>query len=87
MRIEREREEDREEAAHRGGQASGIGHYKRSKNTKMAIIIKIHQTATCRTPRRGKRRCAGTQCLDGGYDKMALPSTGGPIEVRTILLT
>ena len=30
MRIEREREEDREEAALRGGQASGVGHYKRS---------------------------------------------------------
>ena len=36
-------------------------------------------------PRRGRRRCAGAQCLDTGYDKMALPSKGTPIEVWHLL--
>ena len=32
--------------------------------------------------RRGKRHCAGSQCLDPYYDKMALPQNGGrPIQV------
>jgi len=33
--------------------------------------------------RRGKRHCAGSQCLDPYYDKMALPPNDGPIQVHT----
>ena len=35
--------------------------------------------------RRGKRHCAGSQCLDPYYDKMALPQhEGKPIQVQAI---
>ena len=38
-----------------------------------------------RLSRRGKRHCAGSQCLDPYYDKMALPQhEGKPIQVQAI---